>query len=436
MRPPAGGAAESLRSALANPDASAFVVRRLPSIVYTGVARVDPLPGFVPPPGTPPPARFATRPPVRPEEDGLRLGPDPLWAAQTGLEAALGSWRARASLCFDARSGGHARGRVVEGLLARSGSRHLLVIGRAPLRWGYGLVGSLLLGRSAPPLLQARWRTARPLRPPRWHGLGEWTGDVFLAYLDDRWRTVPNPLLFGHRFAWRPAAWLEMAGSRTILFGGRGRTRRLSGEDLANILLGRRENLERARGPGDSDQRASFELRAALPATAARRLGLDGGECFFEYAGEDAIHPPLPAAVAHLFGAAASWSGWQIRSEFAETVSRNRWYDTHSVYRDSHFYRGYPLGMSFGPDVESVWLGLWTPPAGARARLSRTEQLLGKISGRRERRVIWDAMVRIDAGPRWTVECGVERGRRVGSGYEPKAPALVRHAFSLRLSAR
>jgi hypothetical protein len=357
-------------------------------------------------------------------------------AFETGVEARHRAWRARASCLLQAQSGGPASIRIAECFATRAGSRHAVLLGRAPIRWGRGIQGGMLLGRSARPFWQGRWRTVRPLRLPVLARLGRWQGDAFLGYLDDERRAVADPLLLGHRFAWQPVEWLEVAGTRTMLFGGRGRTRRLNAGDLGNILLGRGENRVGPRGPGDSDQRASFEAWGGLPARAARRLGLDGGEIYFEYAGEDAIHPPLPAAVGHLLGGALQRRGWQARIEFAETVSRNRWYDAHSVYRDSHFFRGDPLGVSFGPDVESNALSLATPPGALRVRLARTEQLLGKISGNRERRRLWNALVRVDLGERWTAECEIHRGRRLGSGYEPRAPALVRHAAILRCTVR
>lgn len=424
-----------------------FALRPLPVRWLAGVAAHDPAPSppraragpaaaagpRAGPAAAGPRATYANRPAVLPEEDGLRLGGTPLSAVEAGAVLSRGRWSARGALRMLSPSEGPVRGSVQEASLARLGERHGLLIGRSPRRWGGSAQGSLLLGRSAPPLWQASWATRRALAVPLVPALGTWTGESFLAYLDDEARVVPHPLLTGHRLGWQPASWLEIAGARTILFGGRGRTRRLTLGDLGNIFLGRRENLEVGeRGRPDSDQRAAFELRGVLPPRVAGRLGLDGAEVVYEYAGEDMIDPPLPAAVGHLVAASAARSGWTARLEFAETVSRNRWYDRHVVYGDAHFYRGFPLGMSFGPDVESSWLALWSPPGPFRVRLDAGRQLLGQITGRRERRASGGALLRWSA-ERWTWEAEVRFGDRTGRGREPLAPPLIRRSAVLRL---
>ncbi len=419
-------------------------VRLLSTIGALAVCRFDPTPGRPPRPSNR--AAYATRPPAWSEADGLRVGDDPLFVLEQGIALRLWGadwssvgprWTLRGVAQLQARSGGPWLGRAPQINLARRGGRHDIVLGAAPIRWGDGIEGSLLLGRTAPPMPQLRWTTARPLRlPSRLRLPGTWTGDHFLAYLHDDDRTIPRPLLLGHRLAWQPIASVEVAGARTILFGGRGRTRRLTPRDLGHILLGRRENVVGARGPGDSDQRASFSLRATLPAAWKERLRLEGGELFWEYAGEDMIDPPIPAAVAHHYGAAAVWRGWELRTEISESTSENRWYDRHTVYGDAHFYRGLPLGMSHGSDVVMMRGGITTPPAGARMRLTRAERLHGETSGSRELRVSWQAEAIVELSERWIVEAELSRTRRIGDGRDPTAPPLQRSFAALWVTHR
>ncbi|MEZ4652438.1 MAG: capsule assembly Wzi family protein [Candidatus Eisenbacteria bacterium] len=245
---------------------------------------------------------------ILPEEDGLRLGASSaayhsgvVGAIEAGGTYAIGSkLRLDAAIFGTAGSEAPSTGRLQELALRFEGERYGGSVGRTRLRWGPGHLGSILAGRAAPPRWQIQGWTAHPLRIPgtRMH----WSGSLFLAYLDDAHRVIDDPLFFGQRLTWHPTSWMEITGARTILLGGEDRTSRLTARDLWNILTGTNENLPGAeRTAGDSDQRASATLRLRVPVQLPVVERVEG---FYEYAGEDMLHPPIPSAVAHHNGVA------------------------------------------------------------------------------------------------------------------------------------
>ncbi len=230
--------------------------------------------------------------------------------------------------------------------------------------WGDGNEGSLLLGRTAPPLEMIRARTVRPVMIPGLGGAGRLHGSTFLAYLDDGERVIPDPLLQGARIEWEPSGWARISLTRTILLGGAGRTQRLNLSDVWNILLARNENRKDMRDYRDSDQIASIGCELRLPPGLRSATGgwIEGGRAFYEYGGEDGFHGLLPRAPAHLFGLSAASHGWTLLAEGSDTMNRaNHWY-THWTYgEEAYFYRGYPLGHPMGTLASSRHVELWTP---------------------------------------------------------------------------
>jgi hypothetical protein len=230
--------------------------------------------------------------------------------------------------------------------------------------WGDGNEGSLLLGRTAPPLEMIRVRTVHPVMIPGLRGAGRFHGSTFLAYLDDGARTIPDPLLQGARVEWEPSGWARFSLARTILLGGAGRTQKMKLGDVWNILLARNENRKDARDYRDSDQIASLgaELRLPQGLRSSTAGWIDGGRAFYEYGGEDGFHGLLPRAPAHLYGLSLASHGWIALAEGSDTMNRaNHWY-THWTYGDqAYFYRGYPLGHPMGSLASSRHVEIWTP---------------------------------------------------------------------------
>jgi hypothetical protein len=97
-----------------------------------------------------------------------------------------------------------------------------LLVGRDSLAWGPGYRNNLLLSNNAAPLDQIRLGSAEPFEIP-W--ISQWIGPmkalIFLAQLEER-RDHPYTKLSGMRLTFSPATWLELGGSRAVMFDGGG----------------------------------------------------------------------------------------------------------------------------------------------------------------------------------------------------------------------
>jgi hypothetical protein len=291
------------------------------------------------------------------------------WRRSGGLEAGLetgarlrrGPWEARAR--WRARWGEFlpARGRWLEAALGWRSEHLALRVGREPIDWGVAPQASLLVSRNPPPLDHAAIAA-------RAAGV---TAESFLAYLDDRHRAVPYPLLWGMRLFWEPREWLRLEAQRTILLGGGGRTRRLTPGDLWDIFLGSGENAERPGGHpelypvGDTDQKFAWQIRL-WPRAWARRRGLDDLEAFWLYAGEDRFRGLVPTAPGRAVGLRVHPSPrWAASFIHASTVDdRNFWYH-HKLYGYGYTYRGFVIGVPMGGDATLGRVSLhWLPEGG------------------------------------------------------------------------
>lgn len=308
------------------------------------------------------------------------------------------------------------------------GERHRIGLGRSKLRWGAGTSGSLLAGRSAPPRWQLRWRTDRVLEVPTfgWSALRgrTWSGSAFLAYLNDESRQISDPLLLGHRLSVQPWSWFEFSLTRTILFGGDGRTSRLTLPRIVDILLARNENLGVDGSPTDSDQRASYELRLRVPREWLPAL-LDGVDLYWEYAGEDMVDFPIPSAVAHQMGGLVRVRDWTLGLDFVETeTGANRWYDHFVAYGPmAYTYSGFPLGHSIGGDARLYEVTLWSPPGDLRGRVQLRSERYGffQAASTRDFRGV-ELAGQVRANRRLTVELSALRSWRTAEGSTERAP--------------
>lgn len=330
-------------------------------------------------------------------------------------------------------------GNWMERNLSWRSRRAEILVGLTRSFWGDGSEGSLLLGRTAPPLEMFRLRTLRPFAVPGTNRIARFHGSIFLAYLDDRNRTVPFPLLQGTRLEWEPSRFLRLSATRTILMGGAGRTEKLSLPDLWDIWWGRDENARGERDAGDTDQKASFGFELRLPPMRSTPGWFDGARFFYEYAGEDAFHGLMPTAVAHLTGGSIGIAGWLALAEFAETVDdANWWYTNHTVYGpDSYFHRGFVLGHPMGPNGISGHFRLWTPTL-SDVRAQAWVRARGVYDHWSRETESWDESLGIELcrmlSRHRMFETGLELSRTAGpDGGGPYSPLRLRVSMSLRM---
>lgn len=340
------------------------------------------------------------------EADGLRIYRSAGFAAQAGLDVHLSkALRVETEWRTSGAPDEPVIGRVLRAALVRRGDRTEFALGIRPFRWGAADTGDLLMGRTALPRLGISFATARPLDLPFLpQGWGTWTGDTFLQYLDDNdIRQIPRPLLFGHRSEWQPRPYLSLGFSRTILFGGEGRTSRLSPGDLVDIFFGIDENTVGARPPSDSDQKAALHARLTVSELGAWR-DLEGS---YVYAGEDA-NGVFPSAVAHQWTAGVARGALAFRLESTETnTGANRWY-THTIYGPAYFYRRLPIGWPYGAGAK-IFSGSIAAEAGSWIFATRlTDERMRARNDWRSHRTRVEAWVSRAFGARDRVEFGLE----------------------------
>lgn len=308
-------------------------------------------------------AAKADTPVLDEEADGIRIRDGTRGRYQVEGMIPLGrSIRIALGGRFVLGDGRRSGGRWLEQSLCWQGERTEIRIGLTRGFWGDGSEGSLLLGRSAPPLAMVRVRSVRPWRIPGLGERGRLQGSFFLGYLDDRERTIPFPLLMGNRIEWEPVSWARFSGSRMILMGGAGRTEKFRPTDLWDIVWGRNETPPAPRTYRDADQLVSLGGELRLPAPVGGWSGFEGGRLFLEYGGEDSFHRFVPTSAAHHLGIALAFRGWLLLGESVENVDdANPWY-THGTYGpNAYSYRGYPMGHPMGADGRSLHMRLWTP---------------------------------------------------------------------------
>ncbi|MBU2692158.1 MAG: capsule assembly Wzi family protein [Candidatus Eisenbacteria bacterium] len=291
--------------------------------------------------------------------DGWVVGEGGGCVLETGYRIPVGShFVTRLRIRASAHGTDPDRVRVLEGGLWGATGPLAWSLGRQRFFWSSTPETSLLLSNNAAPFdalsLGSRRDWGLPLN------LGGLRWQLLLAYLDDEHRVIPFPLLWGMRGSWNPAPQFSLELKRTVLFGGAGRTERLTPGDLLNLFLARGENLpEGERGPADSDQKLSYALRWRWPLPHFARIyahqwGLQDLEISYEYGGEDALRRGFPTATGRLIGIRTRIRGWDISGTYAETVDdANRWYE-HVVYESGYRYKGWV--MSHPPGGDGRWV--------------------------------------------------------------------------------
>jgi hypothetical protein len=221
--------------------------------------------------------------------------------------------------------------------------------------WGPAWESSLILSNNARPVpaISMNRNLSNPVQVPGFRWVGSWTTSFMMGQLEDD-RDVPDALLFGARFAFRPVPSLEIGLSRTAQWCGEDRPCDL--ETFTNLLLGRdnkTSGLPRDKEPGN--QLAGGDLRWT-GGPHGRHYALYG-----QMIGEDEAGG-TPSKFIGRFGA-EYWgqiafldSSYRVYAEAADTASDflgtsqfNIAYE-HSIYTDGYRYRGRAIGDSMDND--------------------------------------------------------------------------------------
>ncbi|HAI53431.1 MAG TPA: hypothetical protein DCM16_01475, partial [Acinetobacter nosocomialis] len=223
-----------------------------------------------------------------------------------------------------------------------------IVAGQIPTWWGPGHDGSLIRGDASRPVYGVTaQRAIQNAFDTKWLSwIGPWQYQLFAGQLDD-YKAIPHAKLLGLRVTASPLPYLELGASRTLQWGGEGRSE--SWNSLWNAIKGNDNVYDAAEDR--SNQIAGFDARLNLQSLLNVPVGIYG-----QYVGEDeAGH--LPSKKMYLAGADYSSSyknmPYQLYAEWADTrtngdvkgISYN-----HYIYTDGYYQHGFPLGHAMGGD--------------------------------------------------------------------------------------
>jgi hypothetical protein len=227
--------------------------------------------------------------------------------------------------------------------------------------WGPSWAGSLILDNGAAPIPALGWRKtdASAFSHPWLSWLGPWNLDVFVGALAGHTQPA-NPKFWGARFQFMPLDGLEIGLSRTLEWGGRGRSESLG--TFWRSMVGQ-DNVDGGNTHDPGNQLAGFDARYTFAIDRSAAISLYG-----QAIGEDEAGL-LPTKYLGSFGADVAFgvSGRSMRVflEYANTmaggiVGRDEpgvAYQ-HSVYLQGYTNRHMPLGFPAGGDVSLNTLGL------------------------------------------------------------------------------
>ncbi len=236
-------------------------------------------------------------------------------------------------------------GELRRGYLTAAVGNFFAEVGRDDFRWGPGRFGNLLLTDNAGPLDSARLGNREPFALPGplvW--LGRWRINAMAAMLEED-REYPHAYLAGLRAGTLLFGLLEINAARTVQFLGEGRPA-LDGEDIGNIVIGRREHEYAA---SDTNQLAQFDVRLSLGKWRGcwdAWLPLRDLEFWWEM-GADSIMGVVPSNVALLTGAALDFGPVDFTYEYVNTQAHSPWYE-HYIYTDGYTYNEEIIGHEVG----------------------------------------------------------------------------------------
>ena len=285
--------------------------------------------------------------------DGAPLGVfslvDSRQIVQLDASAQWGCLHAQLALQRQQGPRGETTGWDGSALAWQAGEHWRLGLGRIARQWGPGWDGSLILGSTARPFVNASVDAASGrLDDSRWWWwLGEVNATAFFGELEAERGDYPRPFLMGARLVVRPWPWLELAASRTAMWGGDGRDK--SWDAFIRSLVGFDNQANRtSAGEEPGNQLAGFDGRLDLSAV------LSGVALYGAAIGEDeASHRPSKL----LYQAGADWRHRDVMvfAEWTQTrAGRDGLSYQHHIFTDGYRTRGLPLGHWSDGD-STVW---------------------------------------------------------------------------------
>lgn len=256
------------------------------------------------------------------------------------------------------QSSGNREAHVDGSFVAFEWGGALLLGGAIERFWGPGWAGSLILADNARPVPAIAIRRADPTRAfeSRWLSwLGPWDAEAFFGRLQGH-SEPRSPQFFGMRAEAAPFPWLAIGASRTLQWGGEGRSNSL--RTWFDAFIGRDNvgggGITEANEPGN--QLAGFDVRvSAVPlgiplAVYTQWIGEDeAGFMPYKYMTTSGIETWFEAMRGR----------WRAVFEYVDTVVglHDEYPGTaynHHIFRQGYTQRGRSLGFGLGGDIRAA----------------------------------------------------------------------------------
>ncbi|MBF0542065.1 MAG: hypothetical protein HQK91_11530 [Nitrospirae bacterium] len=232
-------------------------------------------------------------------------------------------------------------------------------VGRDSLWWGSGSNGALLMSNNARPFDMVKFTTTEAV-----DFLGQFKPVIFYTSLGTDNQAVHNTKLCGIRLDLKPLTWFQFGLTRTMMFGGDGRT--VMGLAQWWNAFWVQNNQEHFSNTFNNKQLASIDATFTyinqtgfLPFTAIRIYN-EWAASDSNISGGSIVQPNGWSVLAGaLIDEPANISGTDLRFEFGDTALNQRygflWY-TDQLYSTGYTYMSRVIGDAMGGDSKNIYL--------------------------------------------------------------------------------
>ncbi|WP_457640406.1 capsule assembly Wzi family protein [Persephonella sp.] len=226
-------------------------------------------------------------------------------------------------------------------------------IGKDNVNWGPGEYG-LLLSNNVPPYKLIKFETEKPLKL-----IGDWKFSLVRGWLDENRIDISDPNILGLRIVWKPADFIEIGGTKTTMYGGKGRPS-YKLKDYWDVVVSSKDNVSGDKF--DNDSYAAYDISIYIPLKQ-----FDIFKLYYQEAGSDVnaiwqeedsgkLKDRFPFIFsllkpAYQTGLLIAKGSNIFRFEYASTADV---FYVHHWYRyEGYTYKGFSLGYPYGRDMRS-----------------------------------------------------------------------------------
>ncbi len=216
----------------------------------------------------------------------------------------------------------------------------------------------MLLSRNAKPFPMVKLQTEAPL-----NFIGKWDVVLLRGWLNEDRRDVDDPNILALRIAWKPTDWIEIGGTKTTMYGGKGRPG-YSLVEYWDLITSSKDNVSYSKY--DNDSFAEWDVSFYIPLQkwfknikVAKFYYLEGGSdvtAFWQDEEKGEFRLPFGFQFHDWFyQAGVFWSTDKsiFRLEYASTSDK---VFVHHIYNyNGYTYKGLSLGYPYSRNIQSIF---------------------------------------------------------------------------------